>query len=176
MRHTEAHSRNKLSPALTTRPSRGGSWLAAIGICLCNPLLAGCGNSHDLLPLNQVTGQVHIDGEPLEGAWVIFYPVGGSKLLQELRPRGTTNADGQFQLQTYLPGDGAPVGEYKVTIEWHGTPVPEDSTDERHDADNLRPNLLLDAFATLDRTPINVTIADGENELEPFQAKLVPQK
>ena len=158
------------------RDRRGGNCLTAIGLGLYIPLLTGCGNSRDLLPLNPVTGQVRSDGGPLEGATVVFYPVGGSEMLQDLRPRGTTNVDGQFQLQTYLPGDGAPVGEFKVTIEWRGKPVPEDSTDERHDANNLRPNLLLETFAAPASTPINATISNGENALEPFQVKLAPQK
>jgi hypothetical protein len=149
--------------------------LIAIGLGVCIPLLTGCGNSRDLLPLNPVIGQVRSDSGPLEGASVVFYPVGGGELLQDLRPRGTTNVDGQFQLQTYLPGDGAPVGEFKVTIEWHGKPVPEDSADERHDADNLRPNLLLATLAAPESTPINARISNGENVLEPFQVELAPQ-
>jgi len=159
---------------LPLRPHDGGSWLTAIGLGLCIPLLTGCGNSGDLLPLSQVTGQVLVDGGPLEGAWIVFYPVGGSELLQVLRPRGTTNAGGQFQLKTYLPGDGAPLGDYKVTVQWHGKPVPEDSADERHDANDLRHNLLLETFASPKTTPINVMVANGENSLEPFQVKLAP--
>lgn len=161
---------------LSPRDRRGGSCLTAIGLGLCIPLLTGCGNSGDLLPLNSVTGQVRCDGEPLEGASVVFYPVGGSERLQDLRPRGTTNVDGRFQLQTYLPGDGAPVGEFKVTIEWYGKPAPEDSTNERHDAIKMRPNLLLETFAAPESTPVNATISNGNNTLEPFQVKLAPQK
>lgn len=161
---------------MTSRPSNGGSWLTAMGLGLGIQLFSGCGSSRELLPLYQVTGQVQADGGPLAGASVVFYPVGGGDLLQDLRPRGTTNANGHFQLQTYLPGDGAPAGEFKVTIEWHGEPIPEDSTDVRHDANNLRPNRLLDTFAAPESTPINVTIANGENALEPFHVQLAPHK
>ena len=169
------HAMRSEFPATATKPLKGGNWVRAFGLSSCALLLAGCGDSRELLPLNPVSGRVLAENAPLAGAMVVFYPVGGSEQLQVLRPRGKTNANGEFQLQTYLPGDGAPVGEFKVTIRWHGEPVPEDSEDERHDAGDLRPNLLLETYAEPAHTPLKVTIANGENALEPFQVELTPQ-
>lgn len=60
---------------------------------------------------------------PAEGAMVVFHPtnydtekrIGG-------KPFATVEADGSFSLTTFEKGDGAPEGEYGVTIEWRGKP------------------------------------------------------
>ena len=71
-------------------------------------LIAGCGPS---LPATRyVNGVVTLDGRPVEGAAVLFSP-------DEGRPAsGTTNAQGEFELQTFAPGDGAVLGTHKVTV------------------------------------------------------------
>ncbi len=59
------------------------------------------------------------------GALVVFHPasfdiekqIGG-------KPVGKVRADGTFTLTTYEEGDGAPEGEYGVTIDWRGEPKP----------------------------------------------------
>ncbi len=163
-------------PAAITKTSKFFKRVPAIGLTICAFLFTGCDDARTWLPLNPVTGHVFADGRPLAGAAVVFYPVGGSDALQDLRPRGVTNSEGQFQLQTYLPGDGAPAGEFKVAITWHGEPLPEDSEDQRHDAGNLRRNLLVKSFAEPASTPLRVTISNRENTLEPFQVELASHK
>jgi hypothetical protein len=59
---------------------------------------------------------------PPAGALVVFHPtdpaaekaIGG-------KPFGKVKEDGTFTLTTYAEGDGAPEGEYGVTIDWRGT-------------------------------------------------------
>ena len=38
------------------------------------------------------------------------------------KPRATVQADGTFKLGTYDGADGAPEGDYKVTVEWWLSP------------------------------------------------------
>ncbi len=38
--------------------------------------------------------------------------------MQKLRPYAWTDADGSFSLSTQSDRDGAPLGEYHVTVEW----------------------------------------------------------
>ncbi|MCU0706159.1 MAG: hypothetical protein MUF18_19520 [Fimbriiglobus sp.] len=57
--------------------------------------------------------------EPAAGALVVFHPtdpafekkIGG-------KPVGTVGEDGTFTLTTFEQGDGAPEGEYGVTVQW----------------------------------------------------------
>ena len=71
--------------------------------------LTGCGRG-DAPELAAVTGKVTLDGSPLIGAEVGFFPKSG-------RPAfATTNDKGEYTLQ-YLEGmPGAPVGENSVQI------------------------------------------------------------
>src|SRR5262245_21130858 len=68
-------------------------------------------------PAYPVAGQVFYQGKPTPGAVVVFHPVGANETSTP-RPSGQVQADGSFGLTTYLPGDGAPEGEYLVAITW----------------------------------------------------------
>jgi hypothetical protein len=57
-----------------------------------------------------------LDGKPMAGAMIILHPqaeVG----LDGLRPRALADADGWFNIYTFKIGDGAPLGQYAVTIQ-----------------------------------------------------------
>ncbi|RMG00676.1 MAG: carboxypeptidase regulatory-like domain-containing protein [Planctomycetota bacterium] len=71
--------------------------------------LAGCGKKGP--QLTPVEGVVTLDGQPLEGAMVLFEPQEGG------RPAtGLTDAQGHFTLKTLEPGDGAQVGVNAVAV------------------------------------------------------------
>src|SRR5262249_32068836 len=91
--------------------------LLVFGGCIALLLLtSGCGNGQkEVYP---VEGQV-LDAEdkPAAGALVIFHPVKADD--QDLnKPRGYVDDNGRFSLTTYEKDDGAPEGDYIVTIEW----------------------------------------------------------
>lgn len=69
-------------------------------------------------PVFTVRGQVlDAGGKPAAGAVVVFHPVaGGDK--EVLKPVGRVDEKGNFTLTTYAEGDGAPAGEYAVTVTW----------------------------------------------------------
>lgn len=84
--------------------------MAAFAVALV--ALPGCGGSGtaDTHPVNgKVTGP---DGSPLSGGMVSFDGVGakGHKATGEIGP------DGSYTLSTLEPGDGAPEGEYNITV------------------------------------------------------------
>lgn len=56
-------------------------------------------------------GVVLVEGKPLEGGSVTFYPAGGGKAAF-----GEIRADGSFELMTERPGDGATPGVYIPSI------------------------------------------------------------
>src|SRR5438105_15139802 len=89
--------------------ARGALLLAALAL-----LAAGCSGRRSVSP---VSGQVFVGKKPAAGAMVTFHPVrdaGGPVY----RPNGYADAQGRFALTTYTQGDGAPAGEYVVTVEW----------------------------------------------------------
>jgi hypothetical protein len=86
-----------------TRPSKAIAALIA-ALALCGP---GCGKK-----AVRTSGTVTLDGQPVEGATVLFTP------LAEGAPtaRGVTGPGGAFELTTSKEKDGALPGEYKVTV------------------------------------------------------------
>lgn len=50
-------------------------------------------------------------GKPVANASVSFQHADGAATAS-----GKTNAEGRFKLSTYAPDDGAPVGDYRVTV------------------------------------------------------------
>jgi hypothetical protein len=75
---------------------------------------ASCSNKG--VPLYPVHGRVLLDGKPMAGAMVILHPVDDVGL-NGLKPRALADADGWFKIYTYSIGDGAPAGQYAVTVQ-----------------------------------------------------------
>jgi hypothetical protein len=83
---------------------------SSMALSLLTLLSAGCGSSAhpDVVP---VSGTVSYQGQPLAGAQVVFH--------NDKSPRaaaGETDAQGNFKLTTFEPGDGAIIGEYRVSV------------------------------------------------------------
>jgi hypothetical protein len=76
----------------------------------------GCGGSSgppgpEILPVVPAGGKVLHQGKPLANASVSFQHVEG-----KVAASGKTDAEGNFKLSTYGTDDGAPAGNYKVTV------------------------------------------------------------
>ncbi len=88
-------------------------------------LLAFTACRNNLPDTNPTTGTVTYQGEPVAGATVLFIRGGGTLAAGELA-MGETDAQGRFELTTYVSGQqdasGAMVGEYVVTISKHIPP------------------------------------------------------
>src|SRR5262245_589838 len=112
-------------------------WVAAAAALA---FLAGC--SSDRKPVYPVSGQVLFNDRPLKKVVVSFHPVDAANFPRE-RPNADTDEDGRFKLHTYLTGDGAPEGEYRVTF--HYLLTPEDSG-----SDQGTGNLLPDKYSRPD--------------------------
>lgn len=63
-----------------------------------------------------VEGKAYYQGSVMAGADFTFHPKKGG--IEALRPRGKVAHDGTLKLGTYQSDDGAPAGEYVVTIQW----------------------------------------------------------
>jgi len=143
---------------IATRACRA-AWCAALA------LLVGCGGDSSGVAVHPVAGKVVVRGAPAAGAKVVFYTTG----LQDPRtpiPQATAGDDGAFQLTSYQPGDGAPAGEYRVTIEWPA-PLPPGVNPEMYGPQDR----LGGRYATPDKSGLTATVSEGNNELPPFDLK-----
>lgn len=92
-------------------------WMLGGLVVTC--LLVGCSSPKtDRKPTFPVTGEVHVDGQPAADLAVVLNPVAGLDKMKPTVTQGMTGPDGKFVVSTYDAGDGAPVGEYKVTFTW----------------------------------------------------------
>jgi predicted small lipoprotein YifL len=118
---------------------------------------AGCGSKGPVLV--PVTGKVVVNGKPAEHAVVVLHPVSPNDLP---KPRGTVGADGSFTLTTHTTGDGAPPGEYRVTVEqWLAGTKADDPPSSR----------LPPKYAKPETSGLTATVTDAATELKTIEIK-----
>lgn len=117
----------------------------------------GCQQTETIVP---VSGQILVDGQPAAGALVVFHAEDDK---QKARPSGHTDDQGRFQLTTRNRGDGAPPGDYRVTVLWYLVPLTDGSVDE-----TVAQNQLPASYASPQNSGLKVTIRPGSNQLEAF--------
>jgi hypothetical protein len=146
-----------------------GRSVSLLGCLLGGSLLLvmrGCGSSatqSDRLPVYPATGRVEYSGGPVGGAFVVFHPRGASEKGAP-HPHGQVKSDGSYLLTSYESDDGAPAGDYDVTVELrrlvnHGGDI------------SAGPNVLPPKYGRPDSSPVKVRIAEGTNELPAIQIK-----
>jgi hypothetical protein len=137
------------------RPVANLAILALAFLCL------SCGGRKGLVP---VRGRVLFDGKPVPHALVVFHPLRAAGP-ETVRPRGKVAGDGTFQLTTFDPHDGAPPGEYAVTVEWWLTQATRGSPE----GSDLPPvNRLPARYSRAATSGLRATITDSGCELQPF--------
>ena len=114
-------------------------------------------------PTFPVEGTVLIQGQPAEGVQVFLHPCDAS---QRGQPRGVTDAAGRFRLRTYHDGDGAPAGEYTVTVYWPAPYKPQVPVE-----DQLPPDRLGGRFMNPTDSSLRATVNAGPTTLPPFELK-----
>lgn len=92
---------------------------------------AGCGGGENQ-PV-PVRGVVKLDGNPIEGAMVTFFPDDN----KGRAANGLTGPDGSFQLTTAKPNDGAMPGSYKVVVSYQEGTVDVSGTKGQKEAFEL---------------------------------------
>lgn len=132
---------------------------------------AGCGPAETgEKPVYPVHGEVLFNGKPAKGAVVMFHPLPlASGRFDMVRSRGTVGEDGSFHLSTYKTGDGAPEGEYAVTVYWPGKRTGKPAADE--EGSDLPPDQLGLRFNDPAKTPLKAHVAAPETRLAAFQLR-----
>lgn len=103
------------------QPSTTSNWwnwlLRSCSVCLFIPtfalVLPGCSESGP--PLGIVTGIVTLDGQPLEGAAIVFSPK--AQAADAGSSSGKTGQDGKYSLEFGSSRKGAYLGDHNVIIE-----------------------------------------------------------
>jgi len=127
-------------------------------------LVAGCGSS-DRKPVFATEGRILFDGKPIPHALVTLHPLDASDHASP-RPHGSVTKDGNFVLTTYDAGDGAPAGEYGVTVEWWLTNATA-RTGEGHSPPPT--NRLPGRYAKVETSKLRVRIDERANQLPLIQ-------
>jgi hypothetical protein len=121
----------------------------------------GCGEAQpDRVAVHRVSGAITLKGRPMPGAFLTFHP--RTPVANVPTPRGSVDRNGAFKLSTYDGGDGAPEGEYLVTVQWY-KPV------TRGGDVVAGPNVIPGKYAAPATSNISVRVAAGENNLPPIR-------
>jgi len=130
-------------------------------VCFILLTAMGCGKQ-DRPPVFPVSGQVTWKGAPATGATIVFHP-GGNRDPKSIRSHAVVGLDGNYRLTTYASQDGAPTGEYVVTIFWPGkrdAGVPDDGTDSGI------PDQLKGAYRDPLATKLRATVRESETIID----------
>jgi hypothetical protein len=140
------------------------AWFIFVGLSVG---LLGCGGPDDgRVKVYPSQGKVLVKGRPAEGAKVTFYRAGADVDGKKVPPpTGTADANGVFHLETYKSADGAPPGDYKVTVVWLESPPPN-----AQGIFDLK-DRLQGRYSSAEKTPLKAQIPDGGGEILPFELK-----
>ena len=138
----------------------GVQWIHALLLAS----LVGCGGPRKAA-VYPVAGTLTVEGRPAANAMIAFHSLdnaGSSTVL----PVATTGPDGAYRLMTYAVGDGAPAGEYAVTVVW-----PDDSEPRDECADVVTHDRFQGRYADPAKSPWRIAVSPGMNEV-PLCAEL----
>jgi hypothetical protein len=123
---------------------------------------AGC-SSNTHTPVYPVQGQILLNGKPLSEAIVTFHPQGNAPA--EPLPSAHTDAEGRFKLTSFATGDGAPEGNYAISLVCFRThPI-------RKGFEGDATNIVPARYANASTSRLTATVVRGPNELPPLQVK-----
>lgn len=109
-------------PLKTMNETTVRRWCRTLICSSCLLLIAincGCEKRIKRLPVYQVSGKIMVNGEPAEHAQISLQPIKTpAKGERVIIPNAVALADGTFNVGTYTSSDGAPAGEYSITVTW----------------------------------------------------------
>jgi len=141
-----------------------GSRLAALGLLTVATTLpwAGCGSNRPSVPQFKIHGKVLCRGAPAAGAMVVLHPVNKAGTCP-YPPRAVADKDGTFVVGSRLKDDGAPEGEYAVTVVW-----PEEQ-DPKKQFENTPPDRLKNRCNDAKSPKWRIHVKAGDNAIDSFE-------
>jgi hypothetical protein len=147
----QANRRSRLTHPLTFTGVALGLVIIAVGAVVSR---ADATSLDARLATFPVKGSVVVGKEPPKGAFVVFHPI--SSTPNAPRPAGYVTKFGGYSLTTYESGDGAPPGDYRVTIEWR-------------QAGGQRAKALSEKLASPKTTTLRAHVTSGGNVVAQFR-------
>lgn len=129
-------------------------------------IVCGCSTS-DRLETHPVTGKVFRDGQPAIGAIVLFHRSDVPKKTSAFLalPKGVVTEEGTYFLTSYEHRDGAPEGNYRVTITW-----PQELSDSYDpEEQEMAPDRLNGRYDNPSESTIEREVTANNNELLPIE-------
>lgn len=139
------------------------AWLLILVAVLAPTTMFSCGPSEVRVPVYPVSGKVTYKGEAAEGAQVVLHAKGHS-LPPNTVASGKAGSDGTFKVGTYQTGDGAPAGDYTVTVTWNKVVKTDGGA-------GPGPNVLPKEYGAADTSKLTVTVKEGQNEIPAIEIK-----
>ncbi|HEX4612224.1 MAG TPA: hypothetical protein VH092_28780 [Urbifossiella sp.] len=121
---------------------------------------AGCGRG-DPSRVHPVAGRIEVSDRPAGNVHVVFHPVDRDRTHGAF-PVGVSRPDGTFTLTTHAAGDGAPEGEYVVTVFWPNEALP---IDECNCPDRAKHDRLGGLYFDPGTSQLRAAIHPGTNEI-----------
>lgn len=129
-------------------------------ILLLATACGGCGQpARETATVFPVAGRFTVNGKPASSALVSFIPqTPPSDGRRAIPSQARADDNGAFKLTTFHTADGAPEGDYKVTIYW---PAPSPAAAPHGDDDDavLGPDQLRGRFAAADKSNLRAHVA-----------------
>lgn len=145
------------------------------GLLISLLFVCGCAPSNkpsDLPPLFPCALAFTMDGKPLEEASITLYP--NDPALAKYTAGGITDAMGKVVLRTNGQFPGAPAGSFKIVVLKDSKPASEDSNrDPNTPPPPQKPvkSLIDKTFTSAASSPLEITVAEGNNEEKTFEVK-----
>jgi hypothetical protein len=149
----------------------------AVVACVLSVFPASGCSRKSRLSVAPVRGRVVYRGQGVPKATVIFHPAEVAiEKAKKLRPFAYADGQGNFELKTYIDGDGAPPGTYRVSIIAVSTgpmsrgrkDAPAGEPEAASVATVTIPPEVTAKYGNVETSGIEVTVHEGENNLEPF--------
>jgi hypothetical protein len=123
--------------------------------------LVGCADA--VAPVFPVTGRVTYQGKPAAGAQVFLNAVRANEI-DDVSANATVKDDGTFAITTYEQGDGAPDGDYVVTVQWFKLVTNDGGS-------GAGPNVLPKEYASPSTSPVKVSVKGSPTDIPPIAIK-----
>ena len=79
-------------------------------------MTSGCGPVGDRIPVSKTSGKLVWSENQTMGLMIVLHPTDPTAPRLPVQPTGVIQSDGTFEITCYETSDGAPAGEYIVTI------------------------------------------------------------
>ncbi|MDB5385416.1 MAG: hypothetical protein JWM11_1062 [Planctomycetaceae bacterium] len=126
----------------------------------------GCHSEKPSVKVFPVYGKILIDGKPPVRAELRFKPKTpiNDPVKRSIEPHAIVGPDGMFEVGTYLGDDGAPPGEYAITVVWPTVTI-------EGGEETFGPDRLKERFANPASPIARIEVKEDDNRIPVIELK-----